>query len=188
MKVILASASDRRRELLIRLVEEFEVAVSNFDEDSVIFSGDLEEYVKELSFGKANEIAKEKKEDSLIIAADTIVTIDGKILGKPKDREDAANMLRTLSGRCHEVYSGITVMKSGDSKVLKEAVCTKVYFSELSEETIAAYVESGEPMDKAGAYGIQGYGGVFTEKIEGCFYNVVGLPLNRLNKMLREII
>ncbi|MBL4934012.1 Maf-like protein [Clostridium paridis] len=188
MKVILASASERRKELLFRLFEEFEVVVSNFDEDSVVFSGNLEEYVKTLSYGKAKEISKSSIKDSLIIAADTIVSIDGKILGKPKDKQEAVNMLKTLSGREHKVYSGITVINSNSSKIIQDAVCTTVYFSVLSDEEILSYVETNEPMDKAGAYGIQGHGGIFVEKIDGCFYNVVGLPLNRLSKIIKEIM
>ncbi|MDD7794889.1 Maf-like protein [Clostridium sp. 'White wine YQ'] len=188
MKVILASASERRKELLFRLFKEFEVAVSNFDEDSVVFSGNLEEYVKALSYGKAKEISKSSMKDSLIIAADTIVSIDGKILGKPKDKQEAVNMLKMLSGKEHKVYSGITVINTNNSKIIQDAVCTTVHFSRLSDEEILSYVETDEPMDKAGAYGIQGYGGVFVEKIDGCFYNVVGLPLNRLSKIIKEIM
>lgn len=188
MNFVLASASERRKELLARLCEEFRVVESFFPEESVEFKGDLEKYVKELSLGKAQYVARTLDEDSIVIAADTIVAINGNILGKPKDKEAAYNMLKSLSGNVHKVYTGVTVINLRNNKIMNEAVCTKVVFSTLNEEDILAYVDSEEPLDKAGAYGIQGHGGVFVESIEGCYYNVVGLPLNRLDKMLKSII
>lgn len=188
VKFVLASASERRKELLTRICKEFKVVESFFPEDSVVFNGNLEDYVKELSNGKAKYVEDISNEESIIIAADTIVTINGSILGKPKDKNDAYKMLKTLSGNTHKVYTGITVINKGTKEILSEAVCTKVKFSYLNEEEILNYIQTGEPLDKAGSYGIQGYGGVFVEYIEGCYYNVVGLPLNRLDKMLKSII
>lgn len=185
MKYILASGSLRRQELLHRVIENFDIVVGEFDEDKVVYQGDIEEYVKELALGKANSVNLDG--DSTIIAGDTIVTLDNKILGKPKSEEDAFNMLRTLSGRTHRVYSGIVVHNTENNKLEKEALYTEVTFSELTDEEIKAYIKTKEPLDKAGSYGIQGFGGVFVEKINGCYYNVVGLPLNLLNKMLIKV-
>lgn len=185
MKYILASGSLRRQELLHRIIEKFDIVIGDFDEDKVVYQGNIEEYVKELALGKAKSV--NLNEPSTIIAGDTIVTLDNKILGKPKNEEDAFNMLKTLSGRTHRVYSGIVVYNTENNKLEKEALYTEVTFSELSDEEIMAYIKTKEPLDKAGSYGIQGFGGVFVEKINGCYYNVVGLPLNLLNKMLIKV-
>ncbi len=175
MKVILASASERRKELLSRIVSDFEVRVSDFDEDSVQVNNDIETYVKSLSQGKAKSVAANCSENSIIIGADTIVVIDNKVLGKPKDKNDAFRMLKALSNNVHRVYSGVTVINN-KTKVMK------------SDEEIWKYIDTEECLDKAGAYGIQGFGGIFVKRINGCYYNVVGLPLNLLNKMIKEIL
>ena len=188
MHYILASASPRRQELLTKIVDNFDVIVSNFDEDSVKFNGDVEDYVKTLAEGKGKDVASQAKKDSIIIAADTVVVIDGKILGKPKNADDAYNMLKLLSNKIHRVYSGIAVINTTNNIMKSEAVFTEVKFSELTHEEIINYINSKEPLDKAGAYGIQGLGALFVEKINGCYYNVVGLPLNLLNKIIKEII
>lgn len=188
MKYILASASERRRELLSRIINDFEIKVSNFDEDKVKVRSDVEEYVKILSLGKAKDVAKFADNDSIIIGADTIVVINNTVLGKPNDKEDAFRMLKQLSGNVHRVYSGVTVINKKNGSIKSECLYTEVYFSELDDEEIWNYIKTGEPLDKAGAYGIQGLGGVFVEKINGCYYNVVGLPLNLLNKMIRDIL
>ena len=188
MHYILASASPRRQELLTKIVEDFEVVVSDFDEDSISFNGDVEDYVKTLAKGKAQNVALKANKESIIIAADTIVVIDGKILGKPKNENDAYNMLKLLSNKIHRVYSGIAVINTTNNIMKSEAVFTEVKFSELTHEEIINYINSKEPLDKAGAYGIQGLGALFVEKINGCYYNVVGLPLNRLNKIIKEVI
>lgn len=185
MKLILASASERRHELFKRIVSDFEIIVSGFNEEKVIFEGDCGEYVKKISSGKALDIGTKLSGDFLVLGCDTIVAFDGKVLGKPKDREDAKRMLMMLSGGVHQVYSGITLYNTLSGRSLSDFVRTDVKFSPLSEEEIHKYIETGEPMDKAGAYGIQGYGGVFVEEIHGCYYNVVGLPLNRLNCLLK---
>ena len=188
MHYILASASPRRQELLTKIVDNFDVIVSNFDEDSVKFNGDVEDYVKTLAEGKGKDVASQAKKDSIILAADTVVVIDGKILGKPKNADDAYNMLKLLSNKIHRVYSGIAVINTTNNIMKSEAVFTEVKFSELTHEEIINYINSKEPLDKAGAYGIQGLGALFVEKINGCYYNVVGLPLNRLNKIIKEVI
>lgn len=187
MKLILASASERRHELLKRLTSDFEIVISTFDEDKVKFEGDCGEYVKKISRGKALDVGKKHSGDFLILGCDTIVAFEGKVLGKPKDVEDAASMLRMLSGGIHQVYSGITVYNTLSNKILSDFIRTDVKFSKISERDIDKYIKTGEPMDKAGAYGIQGYGGVFVEEIHGCYYNVVGLPLNRLSNLLKDM-
>lgn len=185
MKIILASASERRVELLGRLTEDFSVIVSDFDEESVDYNGTPDSYVMELSKGKAFSTALKIEEFAYIIACDTVVVCDNEILGKPKDEADAAAMLKRLSGRNHQVYSGITVLDTKSGKYNSDYVKTEVKFSELLDEEIKKYVDSGEPMDKAGAYGIQGFGGVFVEEIHGDYYSVVGLPINKLKYILR---
>ena len=188
LKFILASASDRRKELLLRIISDFEVKISDFDEGTVEVSKDIEKYVKTLAEGKAKSVALNCTNDSIIIGADTIVVIDDNILGKPKDKDDAFRMLKLLSNNVHRVYSGVTVINNEKQVMKSECLYTEVYFSELSDEEIWRYIDTGECLDKAGAYGIQGYGGVFVEKINGCYYNVVGLPLNLLNKMIKNVL
>lgn len=186
MKVILASKSPRRVEILEKIVKEFEVVQSNFDENTIDFKGDIEKYVKDLSRNKAIEVSKGLNEPSIVIAADTVVFQDGKVLEKPKNEEDAFSMLSSLSGNTHKVYSGICLINTYDDTVVTDCDCTEVKFSELIPRQIRNYINSGEPMDKAGAYGIQGLGGAFVEGINGCYYNVMGLPLNKLYKALED--
>ncbi|WP_061301852.1 Maf-like protein [Clostridium botulinum] len=188
MKVILASASQRRQELLIRLCDEFDIMVSDFDEEKVVFKNSIDEYVQNIALGKAMDIKEKLKEDAIIISADTIVTLDDKILGKPKDEEDAFNMIKLLQGRSHKVYSGVVVINTKKDLILKNSVATEVVFSKMNDNEIRKYIETKEPLDKAGAYGIQGIGGIFVEEIRGCYYNVVGLPLNKLKTMIEEAI
>lgn len=186
MKVILASKSPRRVEILEKIVKEFEVVQSNFDENTIDFKGDIEKYVKDLSRNKAIEVSERLNEPSIVIAADTVVFQDGKVLEKPKNEEDAFSMLSSLSGNTHKVYSGICLINTYDDTVVTDCDCTEVRFSELNPRQIRNYINSGEPMDKAGAYGIQGLGGAFVEGIKGCYYNVMGLPLNKLYKALEN--
>ena len=187
LKYVLASGSLRRQELLHRIVDDFEILVSDFDEDSVAFNGNVEEYVINLAKGKALSTKECLQENAIIIAGDTIVVLEDKILGKPKNEEDAYNMLQNLSGKTHRVYSGIVLINMYNNKIEEASLYTEVRISNLSDEEIRDYIKTGEPLDKAGAYGIQGFGGVFVEGINGCYYNVVGLPLNLLNKMLKKI-
>ena len=186
MKIILASASERRQELLGRLVKEFDVVVSDFDENSVVFKGSIDDYVKNVALGKAVDVKEKVYEDAIIISADTIVTLENKILGKPKDEDEAFKMIKSLQGRKHKVYSGIVVINTVKNIIKQESLCTEVTFSEISDDEIIEYINTGEPLDKAGSYGIQGIGGIFVKEIKGCYYNVVGLPLNKLKSMLED--
>ena len=184
MKLILASQSPRRRELLERMgLTQFEIRPAAGEENA---SPQLTpaQLVEELSRQKAQEIAGTATESDIIIAADTVVAADGRVLGKPHSREEAMEMLSFLSGRTHTVYTGVTVQQG--AKTLTRHEATDVVFRPLSEAEIAAYVNTGEPMDKAGAYGIQGRGCVLVEGIRGDYYNVMGLPVCRLGLMLRE--
>lgn len=183
MNIVLASGSPRRRELLETLGLTFTVCPAKGEENAPSGVGPAKT-VEALSMAKAQEVWRLYPE-SLIIAADTIVWADGRILGKPKTPEEATKMLTALSGAEHEVYTGVTVI-CGD-KTICQSECTRVYFRELDQEEIAAYVKSGEPMDKAGAYGIQGKAALMVRRLEGDYFNVMGLPLCRLGQMLKAI-
>ena len=187
-KIVLASASPRRRELLEQIGIKFDIVVSNEPEDEIDKSLSPENYTSELALMKACNVAKKltgtKRKDSLIIAADTVVYSDGKILGKPKDSDDAFSILKSLSGKAHEVYTGICVMRITDGYATSKSIKTTVKFKELTDKTIKAYIKTGEPADKAGAYGIQGRGAVLVEEICGDYFNVVGLPLSALYDVL----
>ena len=181
-QVILASQSPRRQELLHRLFDEFAVCPADIDET---MNPNLtpKDAVAELSARKAQAIAQENP-DAMVIAADTIV-VCGTIFGKPTDEADAARMLRELSGRAHQVMTAVTVQCG--AAVQTEVLVTQVHFRPLREKEIAAYIRSGEPMDKAGAYGIQGRGALFIERIEGDYYGVMGLPVCLLHEMLEQL-
>jgi septum formation protein len=176
--VILASASPRRKELMTMTGIEFEVIPSTFEENLDI-DVPPKELVEYLSFQKAQDVAVKYK-DAIVIAADTIVIYKNKIFGKPKDKKDAANTLSTLSGNKHIVMTGYTIFDVENHMRRTHVVSTKVQFKKLSKKQIDEYIATGEPMDKAGAYGIQGIGSVLIEKIEGDYFNVVGLPVNNL--------
>jgi septum formation protein len=182
--VILASASPRREELLGLIFQEFWVVPSEFDESKVPHDLSPDKLVMYSSLMKARDVAA-KNPKTLVIGADTVVVADDTILGKPRDRADAARMLKLLSARTHQVYTGISVIFDGTERSAFE--CTDVTFSNLSDEVISRYVSSSEPMDKAGAYAIQGRGAVLIESICGCYFNVVGLPVHRLSMILQEI-
>lgn len=187
-EIILASASPRRSELLKNMGLDFRVVVSNADESEADVSVPPEIYVQELALLKAAATAGQvlKNKNAVVIAADTIVEYDGKILGKPSDEDEARAMLRMLSGRTHRVYTGFCVLRLKDAFTVCKNVCTKVTFKELSDDKIDRYVRSGEPMDKAGAYGIQGLGAMLVDKIEGDYFNVVGLPVSALADVLES--
>lgn len=177
--IILASQSPRRQELLKLITSDFEIKVSNVDEtlpDKIT----PKEAVMYLSKIKAEPFADS---NDIVIGADTVVALDGKILGKPKSEENAKEMLRFLSGRTHSVFTGVTL--ASDKKTKTFAVETKVKFFELTNEEIDAYIKTKEPFDKAGAYGIQGYGSLLVEKIDGDYFNVVGLPVSTLARELK---
>lgn len=187
MEIILASASERRKELLKRIVNDYEVITSDFDESEVQFYGNEAEYVMKIAEGKSLAVARKfSNSNKVVIGCDTAVFFENNVLGKPKDSQDAFEMLSMLSGNTHKVYSGLAIVDISKNIVKKDYVCTEVKFSKLSTDQILNYIKTGEPMDKAGAYGIQGYGGIFVEKIHGCYYNVVGLPINKLYGMLKE--
>lgn len=175
--MILASKSPRRKELLSLVTEDFRIIPANGEE--ILPEGiSPEQAVILLSRQKAEEIYKEYKNET-IIAADTVVAIDGQILGKPTSPENAVDMLRMLSGRVHSVFTGVCVIDT-DGRMHSFADETTVEFHALTEQLIADYVASGEPMDKAGAYGIQGRGALLVKRIDGCYYNVMGLPIGRI--------
>jgi septum formation protein len=181
-QIILASGSPRRHELLRYVVADFKVIPSDIEE---IAHGSPSEQVVKLAFDKASDIAA-KNPEAVVIGADTLVAIDGKIFGKPQDKSDAADMLAALSGNTHSVYTGLAVLYEG--KADTRCVETKVTFNEMNDDEIEAYIMTEEPMDKAGAYGIQGYGGKFINKIDGCYFNVMGLPQSVLYDMLKEYL
>lgn len=184
MKIVLASASPRRKQLLSQMGLEFEVVPSDIDEK---LPADLpyEEAVQELAFKKASHVASSIDGHRLVIGADTIVVKD-EVLGKPKDKDDACEILYRLQGQSHEVITGLAVVDNLTGKFKKSFEKTIVEMVPLSMEEIEQYVLTGEPMDKAGAYGIQGLAGIFISRIIGCYYNVVGLPIHRLWMMLKE--
>lgn len=184
-KIVLASASPRRRELLEGLISNFEVIPDNSEE---VTEPDLlpEEVVKKLATQKAQNVAAVADREAIIIGADTVVFIDGIILGKPKDEAEAAEMLHRLSGREHHVCTGIAVVDNKTGKTVSDIQRTAVYFKPLSDGEIDRYIATGEPMDKAGAYGIQNLGALFVESIRGDYFNVVGLPVCRLAQILRR--
>lgn len=184
MKIILASGSPRRRELMTLAGFDFEVVKTDCDEtlpEGISPSG----AVLMLS-GRKADAARAENDDAVILAADTVVAVDGGILGKPEDEADAAKMLRRLSGKTHTVYTGVCIL-AGENRV-SFAEATDVTFFELTDEEIAAYVATGEPMDKAGAYGIQGKGSLLCEKISGDYFNIVGLPIARVARELKAIL
>ena len=185
MKLILASASPRRRELLTQVGVSFVIEVSDVEEvlDDTL-SPELQ--VQSLALQKAQAVAAQHK-DGLVLGADTVVVDAGRLLGKPQNTEEAAKMLRSLSGKWHQVMTAVALVDANDTKHEWTSVeITNVKFRDLTEDDIAAYVATGESMDKAGAYGIQGYGALLVERIEGCYNNVVGLPLQLVAKGLRN--
>ncbi len=182
MDIILASQSPRRRELLAQMgLKGFKVCAPNVDES---INDDLPpaQIVELLSARKAAAVARDADEDDLIIAADTVVALDGAVLGKPEDERDAFSMLSALSGNRHYVYTGVTVRR-GETAVTQHEVTT-VTFRELEPDEIMNYIATGEPMDKAGAYGIQGLGALLVSAIDGDYFNVMGLPVYRLGRIL----
>lgn len=181
--LILASSSPRRKELLANLHLTFEVFSCNVDEsfDPVLSP---EEIVMELSSRKAKAVSKQNP-SSFIIGADTVVVLEGTVLGKPKDNTEAFSMLQSLSGKAHAVYTGVAIITP--EKEIQFYVKTDVVFWELSDDEIEAYIHTGEPFDKAGAYGIQGFGSMFVKEIHGDYFAVVGLPVSKTIRELRNV-
>jgi len=183
-KIILASASPRRKEILEITGLKFSVCSSDYEEDL-----DLplkpHKLARFLSLRKAEAVAHKHK-GAIIIAADTFICFKNRLFGKPHSREEAEKMLRLLNGKVHSVITGYSVIDMQNDQIVSRSVATKVYFRKLTEGEINAYVRSGEPLDKAGAYAVQGLGAVFIEKIEGDFFNVMGLPLCALTESLKK--
>ena len=184
-KIILASQSPRRSELLKQIGLPFDVHPSNVEENINEIDGPPEQKTEQLALMKAKDVASRLK-SGVIIGADTIVVADSCIMGKPSDDYEAAYMLRRLSGRQHRVITGIAVINASTGMTKVGHEITLVSFKKLTENTIQNYVSTGEPRGKAGAYGIQGIGAVLVEKIDGCYSNVVGLPIYKLCNMLEE--
>jgi septum formation protein len=186
--LVLASQSPRRRELLSQVGIAFRVAPSTVEERITKTAPD--EVVRELSFQKAEDVASREPEGTWILGADTVVSLDGEILGKPADQEEAGEMLRRLSGRSHSVYTGVTLYKKEDGRIWSECFSeeTSVTFYPMTEEEIRRYVATGDPLDKAGAYGIQGPAAAFIRCIDGDYNNVVGLPVAAVYQRWKEIL
>ena len=187
-KIILASASPRRREIMTQAGYEFEVMVSHKEEFYTSTMPD--EIVKELALLKANDIAEQvEHKNVVVIGADTVVAYAGKILGKPKSKEEAFEMIRSFQGDKHQVYTGIAIIEfdeNGNKRVTNEAVKTDVYVNVMSAEEIWAYIERDNVLDKAGSYGIQSGFACHIEKIEGDYFNVVGLPISKIYEVLKK--
>lgn len=184
MNIILASGSPRRKELLTMIgISEFTI-IPDTSEEEVISGLTPEQIVCEIALVKAKNVSQFCSKDDIIIAADTLVFLDGEAIAKPEDEVDAAAMLRKLSGRHHHVYTGIALLKNNEHTTDYER--TDVFFRDITDDEISAYIKTGEPMDKAGAYGAQGKASIFVKRIEGDFFNVMGLPLCKLSIMLKN--
>lgn len=182
MELILASQSPRRRELLGLFRLPFVIRVADIDET---MDSNASAYDEVARVSREKALAVSRGEDDVVIAADTVVVCRGKVLGKPHSTEEAVQMLSLLSGRDHQVMTGMTVLRG--EKILSCTEVTDIHFRELSQKEIDAYIATGEPMDKAGAYGIQGGAALFAEKMVGDYYNVMGLPVCKLHRMLTQL-
>ncbi len=189
-KIILASASPRRKELMQQAGYEFEIQVSHKEE--VYTSTKPDEIVNELALLKARDIAEHNERKNLIvIGADTVVAYDGCILGKPASKQDAFRMIQSFQGDKHQVYTGVSILsydEYGKETIVNHAVKTDVYVNEMSDEEIWAYIDSDNVMDKAGSYGIQSGFAIYIEKIEGDYFNVVGLPISYIYEELKKLL
>jgi septum formation protein len=182
MDIVLASSSPRRKELLKNLNINFKVIPSDIEED-MIPNEKPEIMAMRLAFTKALDIAN-KNQNSTVIGADTIVVLNDNVLGKPKDENDAFNMLKNLSNTYHQVITGISVINLSEEKKIVDYVVSDVKFKKIDDEKIKRYIDTKEPLDKAGAYGIQGYGSLLVEEIKGDYFNIVGLPISKLDEIL----
>jgi septum formation protein len=188
LKLILASASPRRAEILRNAGIPFELRSADVDE-SRLDNEPPGDYVRRLALAKALAATDKNPNlgaDALVIGADTVVVVDSTILGKPASGDDARRMLRSISGRVHEVHTGLALLQTSEMRHRVVEEVTKVHFGHLGDHEIGDYIATGEPFDKAGAYAIQGIGGRYVTRIEGCYFNVMGLPLARLWALLRE--
>lgn len=177
-KIILASSSPRRKDLLHAMGLEFTIEPSSYEEDMTL-KMKPSDLVMTLAYGKALDVAKKHK-DEIVIGADTIVVFKGKVLGKPKSSEEAYNTLKMLSGKVNYVYSGYAIIDCRTNKIVKGYDMTKVHFKKLSDKEMWSYIKTGHAMDKAGSYGMQDLGAIFTTKINGCYFNVLGLPIPKI--------
>ena len=184
MKIVLASGSPRRKEILENMNLKFDIIKSEIEE-TTLESESPEDLVKRLSYEKAHDIATRNR-DSIVIGADTVVVLDNNVLGKPKDKEDAFNMLKKMSGREHDVITGISILCLDSKKEIIDFCVSKVKFKNLSDEDIYSYIATGECMDKAGSYGIQGLGGLLVEYIKGDYFNIVGFPISSASEILKN--
>ena len=184
MNIILASASPRRKEILENTNIKFDIISSSIEE--LILGGESPcQMVMRLAFEKGIDIASKHKSD-LVISADTIVVLDNTVLGKPKDEEEAKLMITNLSGRTHQVITGISLINLENDKKVIDYVISNVKFKNLSDDDINDYIKTKESLDKAGAYGIQGYGALLVEEIQGDYFNIVGLPISKLSDLLKK--
>ncbi|MEG0237536.1 MAG: Maf family protein [Cetobacterium sp.] len=182
--MILASKSPRRKEILAQL--GFQLQIKSKDIEEISDKTEIVEQIKDISLKKVMAVAVENPKD-FVVGADTVVVIDGKILGKPKNEMDAEKMLKSLSGKSHEVITAYTLINLEKNIKITNSVESTVYFKSISDEEIKWYIESGEPMDKAGAYGIQGLGSIFVDKIDGDFFAIMGFPINHFIKTLNNL-
>ncbi|WP_448820867.1 Maf family protein [Cetobacterium sp.] len=182
--MILASKSPRRKEILAQL--GFQLQIESKDVEEISDKIDIVEQIEEISLKKVMAVAVENPKE-FVVGADTVVVIDGKVLGKPKDKEDAKKMLKSLSGRSHEVITAYTLINLEKNIEITESVKSVVYFKQISDKEIEWYIKSEEAMDKAGAYGIQGLGSIFVDKIDGDFFAIMGFPINHFIKTLNDL-
>ena len=184
MELILASASLRRKEILQNTKLNFDIQKSDIEE-VILENESPEDMVVRLAYEKAFDVAK-RNTDRLVIGADTIVALDNEVLGKPKDQNEAYQMIKRLSNKTHKVITGISLINLKENKIIKDYVVSFVTFKDLSEDSIKDYINTNESLDKAGAYGIQGYGALLVKNIQGDYFNIVGLPISRLSDLLKN--
>ena len=184
MEIILASASPRRKEILQNTKLKFEIQKSDIEE-VILENESPESMVVRLACEKAYDVAQKNK-DKLVIGADTIVALDNEVLGKPKDKEEAYQMIKKLSNKTHKVITGISLINISHGMVVNDYVVSLVTFKDLSEDSIKDYINTNESLDKAGAYGIQGYGALLVDNIQGDYFNIVGLPISKLRDLLKD--
>lgn len=184
MNIILASASPRRKEILENANVKFSIVSSSIEETTLAGESPCQ-MVMRLAFEKGIDVASRKRSD-LVISADTIVVLSNTVLGKPEDEEDAKKMISLLSGKTHQVITGISLIHLDSNKKIIDYVISNVKFKDLSEEDINDYIKTKESLDKAGAYGIQGYGALLVEEIHGDYFNIVGLPISKVSDLLKE--
>ena len=184
MEIILASASPRRKEILQNTKLKFDIEKSDIEEVA-LENESPEDMVVRLAYEKAFDVAK-RNTDRLVIGADTIVALDDEVLGKPKDQKEAYQMIKRLSNKTHKVITGISLINLKENKIIKDYVVSLVTFKDLSEDSIKDYINTNESLDKAGAYGIQGYGALLVKNIQGDYFNIVGLPISRLSDLLKN--